>query len=297
MVSQLTLLLKKHRRFYGSKIKLLSPAKINLYLNIVGKYPGGFNRIESIVERISLCDEITIKIKKEPSVKISSNIKSLESDQNLVVRAAKAIKKRCNLGCGFDVFLKKNIPIGSGLGGGSSNAATSLLGINTLLGLNLKRDELYQMGARLGSDVNFFLSQSKFAHLAGRGQVVCPLDIDSKLKHFIIWPALHLSTKNVYENARVKLTKFFNGANILQYALKKGDAFLIKKSIFNILEKSALSLSEHLRRAKQRLERKGIEAKLTGSGSAFFTLFSEASISKIRSVIPSNWVVFGAQTF
>ncbi len=297
MDSRLNASPKKQKAFCGSKIKLISPAKINLYLNIIGKYRSGFHRLESIVERISLADEITIKVKKDPSITASCNVKSLENDQNLAVRAAKAIKAKCKFDCGFDIYIKKNIPIGSGLGGGSSNAATTLLGINKLLHLNLGKEELYRLGAGLGSDVNFFISQSKFAFLEGRGEIVTPLDIDSKFKHFIIWPAISISTKKVYEKKRPKLTKIFNSANILQYALKGGDAFLIKKSIFNCLEKSAFAVCKELVKAKEILDKCGLFFKLTGSGSAFYTLFSDTSISRIRSVVPNEWVVLKAQTF
>ena len=288
---------KKQKQSSGSKIQLLSPAKINLYLNIIGKYPNGFHRLESIVERISLCDEITIKAEKKPAINIFSNVKSLENDQNLAVKAALALKKKCKLILGFDIFLKKKIPIGSGLGGGSSNAATVLLGINKLLDLGLKKEELYSLGANLGSDVNFFISESKFAYLTGRGDEVNPLNIDNKFSHFIIWPAIKVSTKKVYENSRVKLTKIFNSANILQYALKTKDSLLIKKSIFNALEKSAFSLCPELVRVKEVLNKCRVFSKLTGSGSAFYTIFANTSIGKIRSVVPNNWVVLKAQTF
>jgi len=297
MNSRLSVSPKKQKQSSGSKIKLLSPAKINLYLNIIGKYPNGFHRLESIVERISLCDEIMIKVKKEPAINIRCNDKSLENEQNLVVKAALALKKKCKLILGFDIYLKKKIPIGSGLGGGSSNAATVLLGINKLLGLGLKKEELYGLGASLGSDVNFFISESKFAYLTGRGQEVRPLNIDNKFSHFIIWPAINVSTKKVYENSRVKLTKIFNSANILQYALKINDAFLIKKGIFNALEKSAFSLYPKLVRVKEALDKCRVFSKLTGSGSAFYTIFANTSIGKIRSVVPNNWVVLRAQTF
>jgi len=297
MASQLNVSSKKQKQLYGSKIKLLSPAKINLYLNIIGNYPGGFTRIESIVERVSLFDELTIELKKKPFIRISSNNKNLETNQNLLVKAAQLLKQRYKIPFGFDIFLKKNIPLGSGLGGASSNAATTLLGINKLLDLNLKKEDLYRLGANLGSDVNFFLCQSKFALLKGRGEIVTPLNIDNKLDHFIIWPAIPLSTKKVYENSRAKLTKFFNSAKILQYALKKRDNFLIKKSIFNALERSAFSLCPKLVKAKVYLDKCVSFSKLTGSGSAFYTICSDTSIGKIRSVVPNSWVVLRAQTF
>jgi len=299
MVSPLIISLKKHKSFCGSKIKILSPAKINLYLNIKGKYPGsgGFHRIESIVERISLSDEISVRITKTPVIKLSSNIRSLETDDNLVFKAAGLLRKKFKIPFGFDIFLQKRIPIGAGLGGGSSNAASVLLGLNQLLDLKLKREEIYSLGRRLGSDVNFFLSESQFAFLTGRGEKVTPLENGKKFSHFIIFPGISISTKRVYAGMRVKLTKFFNNANIMRYALKKGDIPLIKKSIFNALEKRAFSLYAELGRAKMYLEKKGIFAKLTGSGSAFYTVGNVISLSKLKRLVPKEWTIFEVNTF
>ncbi len=297
MASPLIISLKKHKSFCGSKIKILSPAKINLYLNIKGKYPGGFHRLESIIERISLCDQISIRLITTPAIKLSSNLKSLETDDNIVFKAAQLLKERFKIPFGFDIFLQKRIPIGAGLGGGSSNAASTLLGLNQLLDLKLKREGIYSLGRQLGSDVNFFLSESQFAFLTGRGEKITPLEIRKKFSHFIIWPGISVSTKRVYAGMRVKLTKFFNNANIMRYALKKGDIPLIKKSIFNALEKRALSLYAELERAKNYLEKRGIFAKVTGSGSAFYTVGKLISLSKIKRLVPKGWAVFEVNTF
>ena len=297
MASPLIISLKKHKSFCGSKIKILSPAKINLYLNIKGKYPGGFHQIESILERISLCDQISVRLTKTPVIKLSSNLKSLETDDNLIFKAAQLLKERFKIPFGFDIFLQKIIPIGAGLGGGSSNAASTLLGLNQLLDLRLKRETIYSLGRQLGSDVNFFLSESQFAFLEGRGEKVTPLKIKNKFSHFIIWTGISISTKRVYTGMRVKLTKFFNNVNIMRYALKKGDVPLIKKSIFNALEKRALSLYAELARAKMYLEKRGIFAKVTGSGSAFYTVGNGISLSKLKRSVPKEWVIFGVNTF
>ena len=297
MASPLIISLKKHKSFCGSKIKILSPAKINLYLNIKGKYPDGFHRLESIVERISLSDQISIRLTTTPAIKLSSNLKNLETDDNLVFKAAQLLRKRFKIPFGFDIFLQKRIPIGAGLGGGSSNAASTILGLNQLLGLKLKKAETHSLGRQLGSDVNFFLSESQFAFLTGRGEKVAPLKTGKKFSHLIIWPGISISTKKVYTGMRVKLTKFFNNANIMRYALKKGDIPLIKKSIFNALEKRALLLYSELRRAKEYLEKRGIFAKVTGSGSAFYTVGDDVSLSKIKRLIPKDWAVFEVNTF
>ena len=304
MASPLIVSLKKQKNFCGSKIELLSPAKINLYLNVIGEYPGGFHRLESIVERISLFDKVTIDVKKEPSVRITSNRKDLETNQNLCVKAILLLKKNFQIPFGFDVSLEKNIPVGSGLGGGSSNAAVTLLGINKILDLKLNINKLYRLGAKLGSDVNFFLADSQFAFLQGKGEKVRPLSVNHKFSHFVIWPGVYVSTKKVYKNTRVKLTKFFNNVNILRYALRKRDDFLIKKSIYNILEKKAFSICSELEKVKEYLNRKGIFCRLTGSGGAFYTSpvclghkDNNLSIIKLRNIVPDNWDVFEIQTF
>jgi len=290
--------LKKCRSFYGSKIKILSPAKLNLYLNILGKYPSGFHRIESIAERISLCDKITIKVKKDPLVNITSNRKELECKENICFKALKLIKNKCKISFGVDIFLEKNIPIAAGLGGGSSNAASVILGLNKVLRLNLKKKDLYKLGKKLGSDVNFFLSDCKFAILEQRGEKVTPLSIDKKFYHYVIWPNLSVSTEKVYKNNKAKLTNFFSNVSILRYALSKGDISLVKKSLFNALERKAFSAYRALSKARDYLEKKGIKPLLTGSGSAFYT-FSTSSISmrELKSRLPNSWFLFKAYTF
>ena len=297
MVSPLILSLKKRKTIYGSKVKFLSPAKINLYLNLIGKYSGGFHKIESIIERISLCDQITIEIKKDPKINISTNIKSLESKDNLVVKTIELLKSNFKIPFGFEVKLTKKIPLGSGLGGGSSNAACTLLALNELLGLKLSKKKLYRLGAKLGSDVNFFICNSSFAFVEGRGEKVIPLKIKHKFNHFIIWPKASISTKEVYRNNRAKLTKFFNNANIMRYALRKGDIDLVQKCVFNALEKKAISICSKLKRVKKTIDEAGVFSKVTGSGSALYTISKHLSVNRIKSLLPADVDIYKVKTF
>ncbi len=301
MDSRLIVSRKNAKNFYGSKIKVLSPAKINLYLNVTGKYSNGlpagkagFHRLESIVERISLKDEIEISVSASPEVRISSSLKSLETQDNLAVKAALLIKKHCRIPYGLNIKLKKNIPVGSGLGGGSSNAASTLLALDALFDLGLSQKKFYHLGRTLGSDVNFFLSQSRFAFIWGRGEKVRPFEAKIRLKHHIIWPGKSISTKEVYARLKPKLTKFFNSANILQNALKRKDSLLIKKGLFNALEEGACAFCPELRKAKLYLAGRGIFAKVTGSGSALYTIDTPLAF---ENNLPSSWKVFEAETF
>lgn len=295
MASPLILSLKKQKQCCASSIRILSPAKINLYLNITGKYRNGFHRLVSLVERVSLCDEITIKKNNSKRLNLKSNVAGLESENNLVLAGARLLLKKFKLPHGFDIFLKKNIPIGAGLGGGSSNAASTIIGLNALLNLRLEKSKLYELGPAVGSDVNFFLSENKFALMEGRGEKITSLKINKIFHHLIIWPQIELSTKKVYQNFRQELTKNFNNVNIIKYALKQGDQELIKKNIFNALDKSAFSVSPKLAKAREFLAGKKVSARLSGSGSAFFTVGGE-SREKLQGILPRGWQLFKVQT-
>lgn len=303
MVSQLVVSLKKQQSLYGSSIRILSPAKINLYLNILGSYRDGFHRIESIIERVSLYDVLTIGLKAQPDLSLTCNVAALAKEDNLCFRAARLMRKTYNIPFGFSFHLKKNIPVGAGLGGGSSNAASTLIGIDRLLGLKLKTAELYSLGKQLGSDVNFFLSQSPLAFVQGRGELVEPLTMNCRLRHYIIWPRIHLSTKAVYKATTAKLTKFFNNVKIMRYALERADVFLLNKSIFNALEQSAFDVCKRLRTIKKRLNESGVLFTMTGSGSAFFSIAplrepkERQAFQFLRNHLPKGWSVFCAQTF
>lgn len=297
MDAQLIVSLHKTNNLPDSSISLLSPAKLNLYLNIVGKYHSGFHKIESIVERVSLYDEVTISVERKPMIRITCNDKGLENEDNLCFKAAQLLKEKFSLPFGLCIALKKHIPIGAGLGGGSSNAATTLLGIDRLFNLRLCQKDLYQLGARLGSDVNFFLAQSPFAFIRARGQIVEPFYAKA-LRHYIIWPGIAIATKEVYQRYRdrlIQLTKFLNNAKILRFALKKGDGFLIAKSIFNALENCVLSFCSELKEIKLFLERRGIIARVTGSGSALYTVGATVPEKTLRRFLPRRYSLFKVQ--
>ncbi len=259
------------------EVEILCPAKLNLYLNVIGPYPGGYHQIQSIVGRISLFDKLKIKLLKEDTVRIVCNDKTLENEENLCVKAAISFKKRFRIKKGFLIYLEKKIPPGSGLGGGSSDAAFTLIGIDRLLSLNISISEFYQLGQEIGSDVNFFLSQSSFSLIEGRGEKVIPLDIPTSVRYLLIYPGFRLSSRLVYKYVKPKLTKFVDNVNIIIYALKKRDFRLLEYGLFNALEKSAFKVCSSLNRYRDFL--KSNNFVMTGSGSAFFLILRDKKIS------------------
>lgn len=259
--------------FNSRSLLLKTPAKINLYLNILRKRKDSYHDICSIMERVSFFDELRIALNDTKKIRFFCNLKSLNHSSNLVFKAAQLIQREFGLKQGLDIFLKKNILPGWGLGGASSNAAGTLLGLNTLLGLGLSFKELCTLGAKLGSDVNFFLSQSKFSLVLGRGEEVYPIETNLKLKHTLILPDFSSSTRKVYKAYRtIDLTSYLGSAKLIIYSLEKEDQDLIGKLLFNGLTKAYLKTYRKAQKIFEFISQTDACFSLTGSGSSLFLL-------------------------
>src|SRR4051794_11870866 len=176
-------------------MQLLAPAKINLSFLIKGRRADGFHEIETLMTPISLADRITIeKAGDDGKVHFSCNDVSLPAgDDNLVVRAAKLFLATTKITAGSTIALEKKIPHGAGLGGGSSDAATTLLGLNELFAAGLKQHALIELGAQLGSDVPFFVVRSA-AFCRGRGEIVTPTSMETKFRLLLLKPDFSVPT-------------------------------------------------------------------------------------------------------
>ena len=141
-----------------TKINIKSPAKINLHLEVIGKREDGFHELAMIMQNIDLSDYLEFEINNEGLIKLESDCNDLSlSDDNLIVKSANLLRKKSNIDYGANIFLRKNIPIGAGLAGGSSNAAATLIGLNKLWDLNLDQETLCSLASTLGSDIPFFI--------------------------------------------------------------------------------------------------------------------------------------------
>jgi 4-diphosphocytidyl-2-C-methyl-D-erythritol kinase len=271
-------------------LKILSPAKINLFLEVLGKRADGFHEIESIMQTVSLVDTLYLHPIKS-GIKIITNHPELSSGRdNLVYRAADLIKKGYGIKKGIRIVLEKRIPIGGGLGGGSSNAAAVLLGLNRLWNLKLSMEEMSHLGARLGSDVPFFI-YGKTAIVKGRGEIVLPLKASAKFHYILLKPPVSIPTKNIYKNLRLSLTKpAINGIQpIINKLLQKQPSYKdIQQLMYNRLENVALKLYPALRnthQAFQKISPQGI--LLSGSGSTIFKLCGSRKEAKTLATVLS----------
>jgi 4-diphosphocytidyl-2-C-methyl-D-erythritol kinase len=180
-------------------MQVLAPAKINLSLKIFGLRDDGFHEIETLIAPITLCDEIEIgRSDSSKEIEFHCDDPSVPTgDDNLVVRAVKAFFKRTKLKRCVSIKLKKKIPHGAGLGGGSSDAASILLALNELFETKLPREALAKMAEVIGSDVSFFIFQSA-ALCKGRGELVTPVKLKEKLSILLLKPAFVVSTAWAY---------------------------------------------------------------------------------------------------
>jgi 4-diphosphocytidyl-2-C-methyl-D-erythritol kinase len=180
-------------------MQLSAPAKINLSFAIKGRRADGFHEIETLMAPISLADRITIERAAEDSgIQFSCDDSSLPAgDDNLVVRAAKLFRERTGIASGISIGLEKRIPHGAGLGGGSSDAACTLLGLNELFAAGLAQEELLKLAAQLGSDVPFFLARSA-AICRGRGEIVEPASLPGKFHLVLVKPDFGVPTPWAY---------------------------------------------------------------------------------------------------
>jgi 4-diphosphocytidyl-2-C-methyl-D-erythritol kinase len=180
-------------------MQVFAPAKINLSLKILGRRDDDFHEIETLIVPISLCDEINIdKDDAKDGIEFRCDDPSMpQGDDNLAVRAAKTFLEEARLKSGVAIELKKKIPHGAGLGGGSSDAATTLLALNGLFETKLSAEALAKMGETIGSDVPFFIFESA-AICRGRGELVAPMKLPEQLSILLLKPAFAVATEWAY---------------------------------------------------------------------------------------------------
>ena len=190
-----------------NSITLAAPAKVNLFLKVLNKRKDSYHNILTLFERISLADTVTIsKVPRGISVFSDRPITARPAD-NIAYKAAELILKRAGVKEGVMIRIKKRIPIAAGLGGGSSDAAAVLSGINRLFGLDINKGRLMRLGAELGADVPFFLFNAPFAIGKSRGDRLEALNIGRKFWHILVYPGFKVATKDVYRAFDFALTR------------------------------------------------------------------------------------------
>jgi 4-diphosphocytidyl-2-C-methyl-D-erythritol kinase len=255
------------------ELSLPAYAKINLGLRVLGKRDDGYHEIETILQQVDFHDDLTFVLVPDDRIEVRCDSPAVpQGPGNLCWRAADLLRRTCGVAQGVRISLTKRIPVGAGLGGGSSDAAVTLLGLNLLWELGLSPERLEKLAAQLGSDVPFFiLGGTRLA--TGRGEKLTRLDLPHSYWVLIVFPEIHLSTADVYENLRLGLTSGGKSFSFETFDLKTEE---FCGRLQNDLEEVVLARYPSLAEIKKRLAEEGaFFTSMSGSGSAFFGLFED----------------------
>jgi len=258
------------------KFTFLAPAKINLCLHVQGRFDNGYHDLAMLMQRVSLFDEINLQVTTDDTIALSCTDPRLEAaGDNLVLRAARSLFEYVGTNLGVSIRLDKQIPIAAGLGGGSSDAAAILLGLNQTAGFGLAKQELMSLGAKLGADVPFFiLEQSAWA--TGIGDKLEP-EVDLPPLHYVLVnPGVPVSTAWVYQNLR--LTSPVDVAKLREFPRTPEG---LVRLLHNDLEQVTIARYPLIDKVKQALcDRGALGALMSGSGATVFGLYADLELAQ-----------------
>jgi 4-diphosphocytidyl-2-C-methyl-D-erythritol kinase len=275
-------------------LSLTSCAKINLGLRVLSKRPDGFHEIVTILQAVDLCDDVEITVRPEANIEILCDHPEVPSGpDNLAHRAARLAQKESAAQQGCRIVIRKRIPPAAGLGGGSSNAAAVLIGLNRLWKLSLSDRQLARMAARLGSDVPFFLHGGTML-ARGRGEKLTPLGMQADFHLVVVKPDLSISTAWAYGQAKILLTS--NSKIVKLNSLKEIRSLdQVLPLLDNDLERAVGEDYPLIGEIKSNLISKGaIAAAMSGSGSAVYGIVEdrEAAEQLAQQMRRDRWQVF-----
>jgi 4-diphosphocytidyl-2-C-methyl-D-erythritol kinase len=269
---------------------LPAPAKLNLFLHIIGQRSDGYHMLQSVFRLISLSDSITIDLRRDAVISRQSNREDqVQEQEDLVVKAARLLQKATGTHLGAHISVTKRIPMGAGLGGGSSDAATVLLALNRLWRTGLKRAALSELGLVIGADVPFFLGGQN-AFVQGIGQELDPIDI-SDASYLLLKPKVSVATARVF--AAPDLTRDTEPVKMLDFSgcdrfVGSSDGHSVKEPLHrgfgrNDMEPVVKQMFPEVRQAMDWVVEQGYQVRMSGSGSCFFAEFGspeEAELAK-----------------
>lgn len=254
---------------------LIAPAKLNLFLHVVGRRADGYHLLQTVFQFISLADSLDIDTREDGQICRETDMTGVPHDEDLVVRAARLLQQSTGTKQGAQLHVRKRIPSGAGLGGGSSDAATVLIALNRLWKTGLSRAELMRLGLQLGADVPVFIfGQNAFAE--GVGEQLTPVDLPPQA-FVVIQPAQTVPTQGIFQAP--DLTRDTETVKIMDFSGRQA----ITRLGFghNDLQPVVLNHFPVVRQTLDWLEKAGYKARMTGSGSCFFIGFQSVQQAEV----------------
>jgi len=267
-------------------LSLRSPAKLNLFLHIVGRRADGYHLLQSVFQLIDWCDTIHLERISENEVRRINPIPGVPPEQDLVVRAANLLKDFCKIETGVEINLHKEIPMGAGMGGGYSDAATTLIGLNALWNLQLSKETLCALGLKLGADVPFFIFGQN-AFVEGIGEKIQAISLQTP-DFLVIFPNQGIATASIFQDP--ELTR--------DHAQITIDGFLASPWLYqsNDCQAVAMRICPEVKQALDWITQAlpGSQPRMSGSGSSVFAVLdSKTDTAKLENLLqnlPKGWV-------
>lgn len=260
-----------------------APAKLNLMLHIVGRRQDGYHELQTVFQLIDLCDRVDITVRTDGVISRPQGPEGVPEAQDLVVRAAKALQAVSGTRLGADISIKKRIPMGGGLGGGSSDAATTLVALNQMWKTGYSRAQIADFGLALGADVPVFV-HGQAAWAEGVGERLTPVEIPGEAWYLVIWPGVHVPTAAVFQAPELTRNSPTTTMRGFLETGGRNDCEAVVRALFPAV---AEALDWLARQAP---------AMLTGTGSCVFAKFSRAAdAERVAARVPDSWRAFVAR--
>lgn len=287
-------------------MEFTAPAKLNLYLEVIQQQDDGYHQIETLFERISIFDRITVEITGDRTTITCDDPRVPTGEDSLLGRTIRIFKEAAaRKDLFFQITLEKNIPISAGLGGGSSDAAALLKGLNSISGSPVDDETLLRLSRQLGADVPFFLSDCSFGIGKGRGDIIQKVETSLDIWHVLVSAPFEISTREIYGKIdALGLTKNRGLDRIISTFLTENSVCGLTENLHNDLQTIVLQDFPVLKQVFSELKKAGAEGVLlSGSGSTMFGIFKQDEVNKaaekVREVFPENkdWRVCVARTY
>lgn len=262
-------------------IKLKSLAKINLGLDVLGRRENGYHDVRMVMQTIYLYDNVTLQITETPGIDLKTNLFYLPVDEkNIAYKAAKMLMDEFQIERGISITLDKHIPVAAGMAGGSSNAATVLVGMNRLFKLGLSEQELMERGVKLGADVPYCVMRGT-ALAEGIGEELKQLPPLPKCYILIAKPAISVSTKTVYEKLDAHEIEEHPDIDGILKGLEEKDVKKVAASMGNVLERVTIEDYPIIEEIKETMKKEGaLNAMMSGSGPTVFGIFTDRRLGR-----------------
>lgn len=264
------------------RLTLPAPAKLNLFLHILGRRPDGYHELQTLFQFLDHGDELHFALREDGEIRLHSDIPGVPHDSNLIVRAARRLQEQSGCTLGADIWLDKRLPMGGGIGGGSSDAATTLLGLNHLWKLDWSEDRLAELGLTLGADVPVFV-RGRAAFAEGVGEKLTPVELEEPW-FLVVVPQVFVSTAEVFSDPELtRDTPPIKVRSLLGVDGHNDCQPVVEKRYPDV--RNALILLNNF-----------TSAKLTGTGACVFGSFpNRGDADKVRRQLPATLPSFVAQ--